>query len=61
MNYLKAIPAIEAAAALPIREIMESSRLEKVRLEKISLAEGYPFETHEDFAMHDLIEEIRVS
>ena len=42
-----------------IRKIMENARLERVQIDKISLAGSYPFETHEDFALHDLIEEIR--
>ena len=50
---------IEAVVTFSIRKIMDNSRLEKVQIDKIVLADNYPFDSHEDFAMHDLIEEIR--
>ena len=42
-----------------IRKIMDGSRLEKIPIDKIYLAENYPFEAYEDYELTDLIEEIR--
>jgi ParB-like chromosome segregation protein Spo0J len=40
---------------------MQDSRLERVPIEKIFLAENYPFDAYEDYALQDLIEEIRMN
>ena len=56
----KVNPAVsEPVVSFSIRKIMENARLERVQIDTIVLADNYPFESHEDFAMHDLIEEIR--
>ena len=48
-------PEIQAPViTFSVRKIMENARLERVQIDKISLAGDYPFDTHEDFAMRDL-------
>ena len=50
----------EAVRTIPsIRKIMDNSRLEKIPIDKIYLAESYPFEPYEDYELTDIIEEIR--
>ena len=55
--FLNSAPEIKPAP--PIRKITGNSRLEKIRIDKITLAINYPFEGYEDFALEDLIEEVR--
>jgi ParB family chromosome partitioning protein len=40
---------------------MRDSRLERVPIDKVRLAENYPFDAYEDYALNDLIEEIRMN
>ena len=56
----RAVKAPEPVRTVPsIRKIMQDSRLEKIPVEKVFLAEHYPFEAYEDYELTDLIEEIR--
>ena len=56
---IKTAPPEPVRSIPSIRKIMDGSRLEKIPIDKIYLAENYPFEAYEDYELTDLIEEIR--
>ena len=63
MNFTQiSHPTVTAAKdEFLIRKIMRDSRLEKLPIEKITLAPQYPLGVYEDFMLEDLTENIRVN